>query len=151
MKIFHLLSFATLSVLLLGCDLREVKTFPVPKGAHGVTADMQYVTLRSGTGLAAMDGGIWGVETLLLSHRERDCHYPCEHYALYRRFDWHLDPWNPLVKTMREGETRRVWLKVPNRSEPLVYDVTLASVVKTDSAGEPVYPHVQVKPPPRRR
>jgi len=58
--------------------------------------------------------------------------------TLYKRFSHHLDPWNPLIKTMREGEIRRVWLKRSDRAEPVVFEIELASVVRTDAAGEPI-------------
>jgi hypothetical protein len=41
---------------------------------------------------------------------------------------------------MRDGEVRRVWLEDPEHDEPLVYEVTLASVLKTDAAGALVLP-----------
>lgn len=85
-----------------------------------------------------MEGGIWGVESKLVSHTERGCEYPCKRYQLYKRFSHHLDPWNPLVKTMREGEIRRVWLKRPDQGAPVVFEIELASVVPTDAAGEPI-------------
>jgi hypothetical protein len=53
---------------------------------------------------------------------------------------WQLEPWNALVQTMREGEVRRVWLTLPHRSRPYVYDVNLASVVRTDKEGSAIIP-----------
>lgn len=85
-----------------------------------------------------MDGEIWGVESKLISHTERGCEYPCKRYQLYKRFSRDLEPWNSLVKTMREGEIRRVWLQRPDRAEPVVFEIELASVVRTDAAGEPI-------------
>jgi ABC-type transporter Mla MlaB component len=57
---------------------------------------------------------------------------------LYPRFSHQFEPWNELVKTMKEGEVRRVWLKRPNRKDAAVFEIELASVVRTDSAGEPI-------------
>jgi hypothetical protein len=101
--------------------------------AHGVL----YITLKNGDGRLAMDGGIWGVESKLISHTERGCAYPCTRYMLYKRFSHQLEPWNPLVKTMREDEVRRVWLQRPN-GEFAVFEIELASVVRTDNRGAPI-------------
>jgi hypothetical protein len=122
----------------LACS-RKVKDYPVPPDARQAD-NLRYVTLREGDGRAAMEGGIWGVESKLVSHTERKCEYPCKRYMLYRRFSPYLEPWNALVKTMREGEVRRVWLQRPGK-EIVVFEIELASVVRTDSAGEPIIEH----------
>ena len=123
-------------VLLLTCS-RKVKDYPIPRGASRA-GGLLYVTLRAGDGRPAMDGGIWGVETRLVSHTERGCSFPCTRYLLYPRFSPYLEPWNGVVRTMREGEIRRVWLNAPERSEPAVFEIELASVIRTDSAGKAI-------------
>lgn len=125
-----------LVTVLIACT-RKVKDYPIPSSA--LKADgLLYVKLKNGDGRSAMDGGIWGVESKLLSHTERGCDYPCKRYMLYPRFSDQFEPWNVLVKTMREGEVRRVWLKHPDRKDPAVFDIELVSVVRTDRAGEPI-------------
>jgi hypothetical protein len=116
---------------------RKVADYPIPPNAAR-TDGLAYVVLHPGRGLPAMQGGIWGVQTRLISHTERGCNYPCETFLLYRRFSDEPHPWNGLVKDMRQGEVRRVWLISPKNREPLVYEVELASVVRVDSAGKPV-------------
>ncbi|HEY0160043.1 MAG TPA: hypothetical protein VGF28_22340 [Thermoanaerobaculia bacterium] len=123
-------------ILSLGCS-RKVKDYPVPRAAQKLDG-MVCVTLRHGDGPPAMSGGIWGVESRLMSHTEQGCAYPCKRYLLYPRLSQQLEPWNGVVRTMREGEVRRVWLTLPQHNEPRVYDIELASVVRTDSAGEPI-------------
>ena len=56
----------------------------------------------------------------------------------YPRFSARLEPWNPLLKSMHRGEVRRVWLTLPGKKEPLVYDIRLALVVRTDASGDPI-------------
>jgi hypothetical protein len=115
----------------------KVKEYPEPSGAIPL-GNLRYVPLVAGRGRAALDGEIWGVESTLVSHRERGCDYPCKRYLLYRRFSPQLEPWNALLRTMREGEIRRVWLKLPGRNEPVVFEIELASVIRTDARGEPI-------------
>jgi hypothetical protein len=129
-------AFVWFLLLGIGCD-REVKHYPLPQDAQKVNG-LRYVMVRHGDGPTAMSGGIWGVESRLLSHTERGCEYPCRRYMLYPRFSKQLEPWNAVVRTMKEGEVRRVWLLSPDRDAPVVYDVELASVVRTDRSGEPI-------------
>jgi hypothetical protein len=79
-----------------------------------------------------------GIETKLVSHTEPGCKYPCKRYLLYPRLSKQPEPWNVVVKTMRKGEVRRVWLGLPERNKTVVYEIELASVVRTDRAGEPI-------------
>lgn len=130
------LSYAMLFVLLVvACD-RKVRDYPVPPNAVKIDG-LLYVRLKNGDGRPAMEGGIWGVEARLLSHKERGCAYPCTRYMLYKRFSWQLEPWNALVRTMREGEIRRVWLRQPNGGRT-VFEIELRSVVRTDAHGTPI-------------
>lgn len=123
-------------VMAVACS-RKVKEYPTPSDAIQLGA-LQYVTIEVGSGRRALDGEIWGVESRLVSHTERGCDYPCKRYMLYRRFSPQFEPWNGLVKTMREGEIRRVWLKRRGRKDPVVFEIELASVVRTDTRGEPI-------------
>jgi hypothetical protein len=135
-RLLEVCCLCVLLMLMTACS-RKVKDYPVPPNAQSV-AGLRYVTLKKGDGRYAMEGGIWGVESKLVSHTERNCEYPCKRSMLYRRFSRYLEPWNPVVKTMREGEIRRVWLKRPDHAEPAVFEIELASVVRTDRAGEPI-------------
>ena len=116
---------------------KQVKRYPIPPDASRADG-LVYVKLKSGDGRSAMEGAIWGVASTLMSHTERGCDYPCKRFMLYPRFSRQLEPWNGLVKTMREGEVRRVWLTLPGRTDPSVFEIELAAVVRTDSAGEPI-------------
>lgn len=127
---------AVIALCAVRCDRGKVADYPIPPNAARA-GRLTYVVLHPGNGSPANEGGIWGVKAKLISHRRPGCDYPCETYLLYRRND-RSQPWGDLVSDMRQGEIRRVWLTSRNRSEPLVYEVELVSVVRVDSSGKPV-------------
>jgi len=138
----HMRSGMVWSLLIIvvasACE-RSVGGYPVPSGARTASNGMKYVVVRAGTGAAAGDGGIWGVKWTLLSHEKPGCEYPCTVQGLHSSSDSRFGPWRNVLSTMREGEVRRVWVTWPGEEHLKTYDVELSSVVRTDSAGNPVY------------
>ena len=128
-----------LVVQLAACQ-RRVVDYPVPRSARVASNGMKYVVLRPGDGRAASAGGIWGIEWKLVSHTKPGCEFPCTTYALHPARDARIAQWRALLVTMREGEVRRVWVRWPGKEEE-AYEVALASVVKTDAAGNAVIEH----------
>lgn len=56
-------------IVVVGCT-RKVRDYPTPASALSVD-HLRYVVLKKGDGRFAMDGGIWGVESGLVSYTER--------------------------------------------------------------------------------
>ena len=112
--------------------------YPVPDGAQQTKSGVKYVVIRPGDGAPATAGDIWGVEEKLVSHAAPDCSHPCTRYMLRPIAHPYHDRYRDWLVTMREGEIRRVWL-VGADGKMRVFEFELASVIKTDAAGNPVY------------
>jgi hypothetical protein len=134
---FHSLCLVMFACVVLGACSRKVRQYDIPRDAV-VEGSFRSVRLKQGDGRPAMDGEFWAIRVRLMSHAQRGCAYPCEVYLSFPRFDSQLEPWNKLVKTMREGEVRRVWFVLPEDREPRVYEIELARVSRSNSAGEAI-------------
>lgn len=99
---------------------------------------VRYVTLKAGTAEYALNGQLYGVNSVLLSHTRRGCDHPCEQRDLMPRSELKDERWRDLILSMREGETRRMWIVEKAGEEPRVYDVTLASVDRLGPDGQAV-------------
>ena len=117
---------------------RRIAEYPVPIGAQQTPSGTKYVVVKAGDGDPATVGGIWGVEEKLVSHSHPGCPIPCTRYMLRPVADRYHDQFREWLVTMREGEIRRVWLEGDDGTTR-VFEFKLASVVKTDAAGNPVY------------
>lgn len=117
---------------------RKVADYPVPAGAATLRAGARWITIEASSGTAATDGELYGINSTLLSHREPGCAYPCEERDLLPRWELQDPQWRELILSMKEGETRRVWILEKPEQEPRVYDVTLASVDRLDSEGRAI-------------
>jgi hypothetical protein len=130
--------FLVLSAFSAGCsDVEFVRSYPVPDGAV-TQGEYTWSVLRVGTGRRAMDASYWGVRSRMISHRLKGCDYPCGTLVVHRRFSPNLDPWNPLLRGMRQGEVRRVWWTPPGESERRVYEIELAVAAREDANGDPL-------------
>lgn len=125
-----------LVLIAAGCE-REVRKYPVPDGAITTRDGDKFVVIRAGDGPMASSGQIWGVEEKLISHSEPDCPYPCKRYMLRPVSDPYHDDKREWLRTMREGEIRRFWMKGKDGTVR-VFEFEMGSVIKTDSAGEPI-------------
>jgi hypothetical protein len=125
-----------ITLLCMACE-RRVANYPLPAVAQ-TSGAFTHVVVRPGDGPSAQVGGIWGVKWTLLSHAQRDCTHPCSVEGLYPKADPHFKVWQEILKSMHEGEVRRVWVTWPGERDIKTYDVELLSVVKTDAAGHPV-------------
>jgi len=123
--------------LSVSCE-RRVADYAVPTHALRTRFGIEYVVVRPGDGEPATAGGIWGVEEKLVSHSVPGCPYPCTRCMLRPVADPYHNEYREWLLTIREGEIRRVWL-VGADGKTRVFEFKLASVVKTDTAGNPVY------------
>jgi hypothetical protein len=130
-------------VLLLACAAtaacdRKVRRYDVPPNAVTTSSGTQYVVLRQGRGRSARDAGIWGVKWTLISHKRYNCAYPCSTDILDSRSAATFGPWRDVLISMRRDEIRRVWIRLPKKSEVETFDVELHSAIATDAAGQPI-------------
>lgn len=125
------------AMLVLACE-RKIADYPIPANATTTKSGVRYITLRTGTAESALDGELYGVNSVLISHTKRGCDHPCEQRDMMPRSELKDDRWRDLILSMHEGETRRMWIVEKPNEEPRVYDVTLASVDRLGSDGQAV-------------
>ena len=127
-----------LSTMIATACERKVANYPIPANAMTTKSGVRYVTLRAGTAESALEGELYGVNSVLLSHTRRACEHPCEQRDMMSRSDLKDQRWRDMILSMHEGETRRVWIVEKQNEEPRVYDVTLASVDRLGPDGQAV-------------
>jgi len=124
-------------MLVSACE-SKVANYPVPANAMTTKNGVRYVTLKAGTAESALDGELYGISSVLLSHTRRGCDHPCEQKDLVPRSELKDQRWRDLILSMHQAETRRIWIVEKAGEEPRVYEVTLASVDRLGPDGQAV-------------
>jgi hypothetical protein len=121
----------------IGC-VRKVADYPAPPNAKVTPSGVRSLTVTPGKGEPATAGELYGVNWTLLSHTKRGCDHPCVEREFFPRSELKDPRWREVILSMREGETRRVWIVEKPKQEPRVYDVTLGSVDRLGPDGQAV-------------